>query len=153
MSTMYKTAGGVFILTLALFAAENPFVGTWKLDAAKSTLEGSGLSTSATVHIESDGGDLKVSVETTVQGQPTNFSYQATLDGKPTKVNGNPAIDEIRTQRINARTFTVTARKGETILFSERYSLSGKTLTILRFGQSPEDSTKRYSATMVFDKQ
>jgi hypothetical protein len=153
MSKLWKTSGGVLILTLALFAAENPFVGTWKLNAAESNLEGSGLGPAATVHIESDGAGLKVSVETTVRGQPNNFTYQATFDGKPNKVPGNPAMDEISTQRINARSFTLRVKKAEAIVFTERYSLSGKTLTISRFGQSPEDGTKRYSATLVFDKQ
>jgi len=153
MSTLWKVSGAACIFALALVAAESPFVGTWKLNAGESKLEGSGLGTNATVHIEPDGGGLKVSVETTLQGQPNSFTYQATLDGKPAKVSGNPTLDEISTQRINARGFTLRVRKAETIVFTERYSLTGKTLTVSRFGQSPEDGTKRYSATMVFEKQ
>ena len=73
MSIQYlrNTTFAVCILAVGLFAAENPFVGTWKLNAAKSKLAGSGLGQNATVHNESDGKSLKVSVESTdPQGQP-----------------------------------------------------------------------------------
>ena len=87
---MRKAVFTICVLAVGLFAAENPFVGTWKLNAAKSKLAGSGIGPSGGVRVESDGTTYKASVDTTDEkGQPLKFDYQATLDGKPSKVTGS----------------------------------------------------------------
>ena len=152
MSTPWK-ASGICILALTLFAAENPFVGTWKQNPAKSKMEGSGLEPNATLHIESEGDGLKVAVEATLKGQPNNYTYQATLDNKPAKVTGNPAFDEVWTMRADEHTITASGRKAGTVVFTDRRVVSGngKSMTIFRSGTNPEG--KPFKATMVFDKQ
>jgi hypothetical protein len=116
-------------------------------------MEGSGLGPNATIHIEPDGAGLKVSVEATLQGQPNNYAYQATLDDKPIKVSGNPAFDEVSTQRINDHTYSARGRKAGTVVFVDRRTVSrdGKTMTISRVGTNPEG--KSFTATIVFDRQ
>lgn len=153
MSTWWKASCGVCIIAVALFAAESPFVGTWKQNAAKSKMEGSGLGANAMIRIEPEGAALKISVETTLQGQPNNYTYQATLDDKFVKVTGNPAFDEILTQRINDHTISARGRKAGTIVFTDRRVVAsdGKSMTISRFGTNPEG--KPFKATIVFDKQ
>ena len=156
MSIQYlrNTTFAVCILAVGLFAAENPFVGTWKLNAAKSKLAGSGLGQNATVHIESDGKSLKVSVESTdPQGQPLNFTYEATLDGKPGTATGSPTFDTISLQRVNNNTITAAGKKGDKVVFTDRRVVSkdGKMMTLSRSGTDAEG--KQFHATLVFDKQ
>jgi hypothetical protein len=87
---MRRAAFTICILAVGLFAAENPFAGTWKLNAAKSKLAGSGIGPSGGVRVESDGTTYKASVDTTDEkGQPVKFDYEATLDGKSSKVTFN----------------------------------------------------------------
>ena len=156
MSIQYlrNTALAVCILSVGLFAAENPFAGTWKMNAAKSKLAGSGLGQNATVHIESDGKSMKVSVETTdPQGQPLNFTYEATLDGKPGTATGSPKFDTISLKRLNDSTIAATGKKGDKVVFTDRRVVSqdGKTMTLSRKGTNAEGKT--FHATLVFDKQ
>ena len=148
-----KAIVGLSVLALGLSAAENPFVGTWKLNATKSKLEGSGLGSDATVRIEQDGPGLRISVDAPIQGQPNNFTYQATLDGKSVKVAGSPAMDEVSTQRINARTINATAKKDGKVVFTDHRVVSenGKSMTMERSGVNPQGQT--YHARLVFDKQ
>lgn len=149
-----KAALAVSILTLALYAADNPFVGTWKLNAAKSKVGDSGLGSTGTVKIESEGAGLKVAVDTTdAQGQPVKFTYQATLDGKPGTATGAPNFDTITIQRVNDHTLNVTGKKDGKVMFTDRRVVShdGKTLTLSRSGTNAQG--KPFKATLVFDRQ
>jgi hypothetical protein len=155
IQSLQKAAFAICILAVALFAAENPFVGAWKLNAAKSKLAGTGLGEKATVHIESDGKSMKVSVESTdPKGQPLNFTYEATLDGKPGKATGSPTFDEISLKRINEHTISAIGKKDGKVVFTDRRTVSkgdGKTMTLLRTGT--DAAGKTFHATLVFDKQ
>jgi len=151
--SILKVSGGVCVLALALFAADNPFVGTWKQNPAKSKMEGSGLEPNSTIHIEPDGNGLKVSVETTLKGQPNNFAYQAALDGKVVKVTGSALLDEIAILRFNDRTISATGKKDGKVVFNDLRVVSndGKTLTFSRTGTNPDG--KPFKVKMAFDRQ
>jgi hypothetical protein len=142
------------IVAVALFAADNPFAGTWKLNAAKSKLAGTGIGASGGVRIESDGTTFKAFVDTTDEkGQPIKYDYQGTLDGKPGKVTGSSAIDELSLKRVNDHTIDATGKKGGKVVYTDKRTVSkdGKTYIISRTGTSPDG--KKYHATIAFDKQ
>jgi hypothetical protein len=152
--SLRKGAFTICILAVGLFAAENPFAGTWKLNAAKSKLAGSGIGPSGGVRVESDGNSFKASVDTTDEkGQPVKFDYEATLDGKPSKVTGSATIDELSLKRVNDHTIDATGKKDGKVVYTDKRTVSkdGKTYTISRTGTSP--GGKKNHSTIVFDKQ
>ena len=151
---MRKAVFTICVLAVGLFAAENPFVGTWKLNAAKSKLAGSGIGPSGGVRVESDGTTYKASVDTTDEkGQPVKFDYEATLDGKSSKVTGSATIDELSLKRVNDHTIDATGKKNGKVVYTDKRTVSpdGKTYTISRTGTSPDGNA--IHATIVFDKQ
>jgi hypothetical protein len=151
---MRKAAFTICILVAGLYAAENPFAGTWKLNAAKSKLAGSGIGPSGGVRVESDGTTYKASVDTTDEkGQPVKFDYETTLDGKPSRVTGSATIDELSLKRVNDHTIDATGKKDGKVIYTDKRTVSkdGKTYTISRTGTSPDG--KAIHATIVFDKQ
>jgi hypothetical protein len=151
---MRRAAFTICILAVGLFAAENPFAGTWKLNAAKSKLAGSGIGPSGGVRVESDGTTYKASVDTTDEkGQPVKFDYEATLDGKSSKVTGSATIDELSLKRVNDHTIDATGKKNGKVVYTDKRTVSqdGKTYTISRTGTSPDG--KKHHSTIVFDKQ
>ncbi len=154
IQSLRKAAFAISILAVGLFAAENPFAGTWKVNTAKSKLAGSGIGASGGVRVECDGKTYKASVDTTNEkGQPIKFDYEGTLDGKPGKVTGSAAIDELSLKRVNNHTIDVTGKKDGKVVYTDKRTVSsdGKTYTISRTGTSP--AGKKYHATIVFDKQ
>jgi hypothetical protein len=154
IQSFHKAAFAICLLAVGLFAAENPFAGTWKVNGAKSKLAGSGIGPSGGVRIESDGKTYKAYVDTTDEkGQPVKFDYAATLDGKPSKVTGSTAIDELSLKRVNAHTIDATGKKAGKVVYTDKRTVStdGKTYTISRAGTSPDG--KKFHATIVFDKQ
>jgi hypothetical protein len=149
-----KAAFAVCFLAVGVFAAENPFAGTWKVNGAKSKLTGSGIGAGGGVRVESDGKTYKASVDTTDEkGQPIKFDYAGTLDGKPSKVTGSASIDELSLKRVNDHTIDATGKKDGKVVYTDKRTVSqdGKTYTISRAGTSPDG--KKYHATIVFDKQ
>jgi hypothetical protein len=154
IQSLRKAAFAICLLAVGLFAAENPFAGTWKLNAAKSKLAGSGIGPSGGLRVECDGTTFKASVDTTDEkGQPVKFDYEATLDGKPSKVTGSAAIDELSLKRVDEHTIDATGKKGGKMVYSDKRTVSkdGKTYTISRTGTSPDG--KKTHWTIVFDKQ
>ena len=149
-----KAAFALCLLAVGLFAAENPFAGTWKLNAAKSKLAGSGIGPSGGVRVESDGATYKASVDTTDEkGQPVKYDYEATLDGKPSKVTGSAAVDELSLKRVNDHTVNATGKKNGKVVYTDKRTVSQdvKTYTISRTGT--DAAGKKYHATIAFDKQ
>ena len=149
-----KAAFALCLLAVGLFAAENPFAGTWKLNAAKSKLAGSGIGPSGGVRVESDGATYKASVDTTDEkGQPVKYDYEATLDGKPSKVTGSAAVDELSLKRVNDHTVNATGKKNGKVVYTDKRTVSqdGNTYTISRTGT--DAAGKKYHATIAFDKQ
>jgi hypothetical protein len=154
IQSLRKAAFAISILAVGLFAAENPFAGTWKVNGAKSKLTGSGIGASGGVRVESDGKNYKASVDTTDEkGQPLKYDYAASLDGKPSKVTGSASVDELSLKRVNDHTINATGKKGGKLVYTDKRTVSpdGKTYTISRAGTSADG--KKYHATIVFDKQ
>jgi hypothetical protein len=144
----------VCIFSLALMAAENPFVGTWKENMEKSKLSGAEGLTNVTVKYEMDGDTFKASVDgKDPQGQPASFTYEGRLDGAPGTVTGATVFDAITLQRLGTHSMKAIGKKEGKVVYTDRRVVSkdGKTLTISRSGTDSQG--KAYHSTMVFDKQ
>ena len=141
------------ILTVGLWAADSPFVGTWKLNMEKSKLAASGLGQTS-VTVEATASGLKSTVTgVNAKGEPVNFSYDATLDGKTATVTGSPTVESVALNQVNDHHIQATGTKGGKTVYTDHRHVSkdGKTMTIQRAATNAEG--KKYHATMVFDRQ
>jgi hypothetical protein len=141
----------ILITSLALFAADSPFNGTWKLNAAKSKLPPPGLKdATVVVHVADDaiifGNDI-----VTADGQQAKVSYAAKFDGKDYPVSGDPHTDSISLQRVNANTLKGTAKKDGKVAgtFTVSVSKDGKVTTVEFVDSSQEKPVK---GVAVYDK-
>jgi hypothetical protein len=142
----------VLVTSLALFAADSPFTGTWKLNTAKSKLPPPGLK-SATAVINADDNGLKFADDViTADGQQVKVSYEAKFDGKDYPVTGDPSTDTVSYERVNTNTLKGTVKKDGKVAgtFTVTVSKDGKVSTIEFVDNSQEKPVK---GVAVYDKQ
>jgi len=137
----------LLVCAVALFAADDPFVGTWKLNVAKSKFQGEPPPQSETVTIAADG---KVSVTgSDNKGQPVEWSFMGTPGGTAT-ITGIPDSTVMETRKGNTVEHTWTmgksSMKGHGVL-----SKDGKTMTYTLQGTNSEG--KKIKNTEVYEKQ
>ena len=148
-TTQMKTRlmASLFVCAVALFAADDPFVGTWKLNVAKSKFQGNQPPRSETVTIGADG---KVSISgTDSQGQPVDWSYMAAPGGTAT-ITGIPDSTVVETRKDN--TVDHTWRMGKENLKGHGVlSKDGKTMTYTLQGTNAEGATVK--STEIYEKQ
>jgi hypothetical protein len=142
---MKKTLGLLIVCTLALAAADDPFVGTWKLNVAKSKFTGPPLK-SQTVTI---GADNKVEVSgVDGTGQAVRWSYTLT-SGKAT-ITGIPEarVREMRKGNTVDHTWKMGTgtQKGHGVI-----SKDGKTMIYTLQGTDADG--KKVDDRSVYEKQ
>jgi hypothetical protein len=148
---------GMFVLSTAVLAADNPFVGTWKLNLARSKFQPGPPVTSRTVTIERAGDGVKWAIEQVdANGILRTVVEMPKFDGRDYPRTGSPMpdADTIALKRINARTLEETLKKAGKVVATYRQVVSkdGKTRTATQLtgingsGQSAHD-------VLVFDKQ
>lgn len=148
----------VFALTLLFTSAvvclaDNPQMGTWKLNEAKSKL-GPGTGKNHTVVYVAAGDAVKITVDgVDAEGKPTHNEWTGKFDGKYYPVTGDSTSDTRMYRQLNARTLSLTAKKGGKVTLTGRVvvSLDGKTRTVTTITTNP--SGKRVSSKLVYDKQ
>jgi hypothetical protein len=147
----------VFALAL-LFAgtvvcsAQDPNMGTWKLNEAKSKFA-KGAQKNHTVVYEMSGDMVKVTVDgTTADGNATHNEWTGKFDGKYYAVTGDPTSDTRAYRRINSRTLSLTAKKGNKVVLTGRVMVSrdGKSRTVTT--TTTDAKGRRMTNTAVFDK-
>ena len=135
------------------FAADNS-IGTWKLNMEKSKFSPVPIVKNLTTTREAADGGVKVtSTGEQADGTPINSNYTAKYDGSNTPATGAP-WDAIAIKKLNANTFTSTARKTDGKYRSTArtvISKDGKTMTSTVKGTNAEG--KAFNNTMVYDKQ
>ena len=142
----------ILTLSLAVFAAENPFSGTWKLNLAKSKLPPPALQNDI-AKVDADDNGLKLSEDITDdKGQPLKISVEAKFDGKDYPVTGDPSSDSISYRRVGTNTLTSTSKKGGKITSKATIVVSkdGKVTTVHFTDYS---QTKPFKGLGVYDKQ
>ena len=115
----------VFALTLLFTSAvvclaDNPQIGTWKLNEAKSKL-GPGTGKDRTVVYLAAGDNAKITVDgVDAEGKPTHNEWTGKFDGKYYPVTGDPTSDTRMYRQLNARTLSLTAKKGGKVTLTGR---------------------------------
>src|SRR3954451_5524659 len=144
------------ICSVALVAADNPFLGSWKLDPAKSKGAPGTLNKEATVTFAADGNGIKRTV-TGVDGDGQKVDMSATIpwDGMEHKVDGPngapPAMVAVKTE--NANTLNVTVKVNDKVVSSGRVVVSkdGKTMTSTFKGEDPKG--RKVDNVELYEKQ
>ncbi|HLY62875.1 MAG TPA: hypothetical protein VKV95_19185 [Terriglobia bacterium] len=148
------------ILTLALFVigattclAADSHMGTWKLNETKSKLA-PGVTKNNTVVYEAAGENVKVTIDgTDSDGKPTHTEWTGKFDGKDYPVTGDATSDTRSYKKVNDRTLSFTAKKGDKATITGRIVISadGKSRTVTTHGT--DAAGKKVTGTTVYDKQ
>jgi len=146
----------VCVFSVALIAADNPFVGTWKLNTAKSKGTPGTLNQEETVVFEAVGDQIKRTVTgVDPDGEPLNMSATIGWDGKEHKVetpNRPPVMVAVKS--VNARRINVTVKGADGKVVSSGHvdvSKDGKTMTATFKGEDPKG--RKFDNVEVFDRQ
>src|SRR6516164_11370210 len=91
-----RMCAAFLFFTIALWAADDPIVGTWKLNLFKSNQAALATFRSLTAKVESRPDGLKVSEElVTPQGMAIHSEFTAKYDGQDYPIVGDPYFDTI----------------------------------------------------------
>jgi len=144
------------VFSAALFAADNPFLGTWKLNTAKSKGTQGTMDKEATTVFETDGDKIKRTfTAVNADGEKVNMVGSIPWDGKPHQVEGPngapPAM--VAVKRINERTLAVTVTVNGKVVAAGRSVVSkdGKTMTDSFKGEDPKG--RKFDNVEVLEKQ
>ena len=152
-----KTIGLTLFLSVVAaalcFAADNPMMGTWKLNEGKSKLDPNGPKNNTVVY-SADGEKMKITVDgVDAKGKAIHSEWTGTADGKDHPVTGSAGEDTRSYKKIDDRTLEFTSKKGGNVTTTGKVVVSadGKTRTVTHSGTS--DDGKKFSSTVVYDKQ
>ncbi|MGA9626024.1 MAG: hypothetical protein WBL65_24115 [Bryobacteraceae bacterium] len=148
-----KTVAALCALSFCLFAAGDPFSGSWKLNPSRSKLPPP-IPRSQTVRIKAGSRSIRIREEVVDEkGKRLTITVNARFDGKDYPVTGSPFADAVAYERIDSRTLKGTVKKAGKVVTSETVTISadGKTLTGTYSGT---DATgKQVDAVAVLDRQ
>ena len=145
------------VLASAVWAQQDPFIGTWKQNMAKSKYDPASLTpkTGTTVKREAAGSNgYKVTTDgMNPQGASTHTEYSATLDGKDSPLKGSPDWDSVSIKKTDANTMITVNKKGGTTVRMLRTVVSkdGKTSTSEQVGYNAQGAA--FHNVVIFDKQ
>jgi hypothetical protein len=119
-----------WMLGPSLFAADDPFAGTWKLNAAKSKLPAHSLE-SDTLQIEVDGKSLKIAQDgVDDSGAPFKLTVLGGFDDSFYGIKGFAVADEVSFRRPSSRHILAEVKKsGATVAWIDA-DVSGNNLKI-----------------------
>ena len=141
------------LFAVALYAAENPNIGTWKLNDAKSKIP-AGLAKNTTVVYSAAGDMFKVTTDgVDGSGKPIHSEWTGKFDGKPYPVTGMSAYDARAVTAKGDRTLEIDNLKGGKSVGTGKVELAkdGKSRTLE--SDSADASGKKVHAKFVYDKQ
>jgi hypothetical protein len=143
----------VLFAAAAVCYAADAQMGTWKLNESKSKITpGTGKNT--TVVYAAAGDSVKVTVDgVDAAGKPSHNEWTGKYDGKDYAVTGDPASDMRAYTLVNDHTLALTVKKGGKVTMTIRVVIAadGKSRTVTANGTDAKG--KKYSSTMVYDKQ
>ncbi len=145
----------LWLAPAALWAADNPLIGTWKLNLARCKFTaGFPVPKSRIVKYEASGPNGMKYTNDTIQadGSPLHVEYVVQFDGKDNPVAGDPSRDSTSQRRIDYYTTEMINKKdGKVVETTTRVvSKDGKTLTVTAKGIR---GGKPYSNLHVYEKQ
>jgi hypothetical protein len=128
-------------------------MGTWKLNEAKSKIP-AGAAKNDTVVYTAAGDKIKVSVDgTDAAGKSAHNEWVGNFDGKDYPVTGDSASDSRAYTRVNARTLSMTIKKGGKVTSTGKITVAadGKSRTVTTSGTDAKG--KKVSVSAVYDKE
>jgi hypothetical protein len=133
MARRMLQAGTVLLFfAIAVWAADDPIVGTWKLNLAKSNDNAAATFRSGTAKIELREGGINIAVDLTgAQGERIHSEVTAKYDGRDYPVTGDPYSDTISINRIDPNHVNTTWKKAGRVVTTAQnvVSTDGKTWT------------------------
>ena len=144
----------VLAFASGLFAAADPFAGTWKLNTAKSVYTKGAPPKEETVSIVESGDQLEVTIKGTgADGSAISTRYTMPTAGGAAKITEGP-YDAISAKKTNFYTREITYSKGgkEIIVFRAVAAKDKRSIrvTVVR---GTDLQGKPVKGTTVFDKQ
>lgn len=150
-----KLAFVIVVISAAVWAADDPLMGTWKLDPAKSKYSpGPPPKSTLTKNLPYGKNGLQVIVEgVDTRGNPTHTEYTAQFDGKEHPLQNDPARDTVILKRIDAYTMEATYKKAGKVASIARVVVSkdGKTRTVTTTGTNAQGQA--FNNLTVFERQ
>jgi len=141
-------------ISVAVWAADDPLMGTWKLNVAKSKYHPGPAPRSTFNKYQPSGDGVKFTQDVVdAQGRSTHVEYTARYDGKEYSSSGDPNRDTVSWKpRTNPYINDGTIQKGGKVIatFRRVVSRDGKTMTVTVKGTR---NGQEYSEVHVFDKQ
>jgi hypothetical protein len=145
----------MFALSVGLWAADDPAMGTWELNLAKSKNDPGPPNKSNALKYEPAGNDgMKQTGDgVSAQGNPTHTGYTAKYDGNDYPYTGSADYDTIALQRIDASTSLTTNKKNGTVVRMLRRTLSkdGRSMTLVSVGINAKGQA--FHNVAIYDKQ
>ena len=139
-------------LSLALFAADNPFLGTWTLNVAKCRYTVGQPQKELTVTFQQEGEKIKrTAIGAESDGTPIKEQDSRAWDGKYHAFD--PPIILVAVTRVGDRTLDVKVKQNGKIIDRSTMMVSkdGRTMTATRSGK--DEQGRPFVGTDVFDKQ
>lgn len=126
-----SVAVAVLSISLAIFGADDPMMGTWKLNVSKSQLGSPVPKSIIRKHIQVPGGVKVVQDRVDAEGKASTGEFTVMFDGKDYPITGDPFVDRLSLKRVDAYTVDGIGRKNDKTATTFRWQVSkdGKTLT------------------------
>lgn len=142
-----------FAAAVASFAATDANVGTWKLNDSKSKIPAGAAKNTSVVYTAAGDSYKCVTDGVDASGKPSHTEWTGKFDGKDYPVNGDPNADSRSLQKVDARHYKITNKKGgkTTLTGTVEFSADGKTRTLTTNGT--DASGKKLTSVAVYDKQ
>lgn len=142
------------LFSVAVVAADNPFIGTWKLNTAKSKGTPGTMDKESTQVFEADGNGIKRTVTAIdAEGKPIKMSATIPWDGMEHKVAGPMGPAMVAVKKVNDHTVDITVKVNGKVVVSGRSVVSkdGKTMTGTFKGEDPKG--KKFDNVEIYEKQ
>jgi len=151
----------VTLVSVGLWAQNDPLIGAWRLNLAKSMYHRPGPPPrSGTTTIEAVAGGIRLVADgVNAEGQATHTEYTTLFDGKdyPWKStiagNPNPNQDAVAVRKIDNYTYEITDKLKGQVLTVRRWVISrdGRTRTSKVTGRNAQGQA--VNNTLVFERQ
>jgi hypothetical protein len=139
---------GVLVLSVRVWGADDPFVGTWKLSLAQSRYNPGPSPKSQTITFMRDGDSEIVTIDQVdAEGTRTHYGYTAKSDDKDYAVTGSPLYDTVTLKRIDDHTRDVTLKKGGQVVLTSKdvVLVNGKVWTSRTIGTDARGISFKHS--------
>ena len=142
-------------VSVALWGAVNPIIGTWKLNPEKSKDSAHHIPTNLVyTWTAQEGGMIKLTRdEISDKGQTHHSEWSGKFDGQDWPNTGDPTVDTMAVKRTGDRKFQFTAKKQGKVVATQKSVISDDGKTLTNVNSSKDEKGQPRSYTGVFDRQ